>query len=218
MKSSLFVGLVAATGLMVSASAHAAVVVTVGGAAAGDGSNLVSLFAPTTYNFTTTVPVFTGDPVLITAGSVSGQNAAPFNDITNYASVGTLVTPASSVLTLPAGTIKYVGLYWGSIDTYNTIRITDSSGTTFVNAANYAVLDPANGDQGLLGSAYVNIFDSNPITSITFTSSQKAFEFDNLTLAGAVPEPSTWAMMILGFLGVGFTAYRKKRGAALRLA
>jgi PEP-CTERM motif len=26
----------------------------------------------------------------------------------------------------------------------------------------------------------------------------------------AVPEPSTWAMMILGFLGVGFVAYRRK--------
>lgn len=26
----------------------------------------------------------------------------------------------------------------------------------------------------------------------------------------AVPEPSTWAMMILGFLGVGFMAYRQK--------
>jgi hypothetical protein len=26
----------------------------------------------------------------------------------------------------------------------------------------------------------------------------------------AVPEPSTWAMMILGFLGVGFLAYRRK--------
>jgi PEP-CTERM motif len=26
----------------------------------------------------------------------------------------------------------------------------------------------------------------------------------------AVPEPSTWAMMILGFCGIGFTAYRRK--------
>jgi hypothetical protein len=26
----------------------------------------------------------------------------------------------------------------------------------------------------------------------------------------AVPEPSTWAMMILGFAGVGFMAYRRK--------
>jgi hypothetical protein len=32
----------------------------------------------------------------------------------------------------------------------------------------------------------------------------------------AVPEPSTWAMMILGFLGLGVMAYRKKSG--LRLA
>src|SRR3984957_11181737 len=29
-------------------------------------------------------------------------------------------------------------------------------------------------------------------------------------VAAAVPEPSTWAMMILGFFGLGFMAYRKK--------
>jgi outer membrane lipase/esterase len=34
----------------------------------------------------------------------------------------------------------------------------------------------------------------------------------------AVPEPSTWAMMILGFLGIGFMAYRRNQnGPALRL-
>ena len=26
----------------------------------------------------------------------------------------------------------------------------------------------------------------------------------------AIPEPSTWAMMILGFLGVGFLGYRRR--------
>jgi hypothetical protein len=34
---------------------------------------------------------------------------------------------------------------------------------------------------------------------------------------GAVPEPSAWAMMILGFAGIGFLAYRR-RSAGLRLA
>lgn len=35
----------------------------------------------------------------------------------------------------------------------------------------------------------------------------------------AVPEPSTWAMMVLGFCGLGFMAYRKKQnGASFRLA
>jgi hypothetical protein len=36
---------------------------------------------------------------------------------------------------------------------------------------------------------------------------------------GAVPERSTWAMMILGFAGVGFMAYRRKQNRSqLRLA
>jgi len=34
----------------------------------------------------------------------------------------------------------------------------------------------------------------------------------------AVPEPSTWAMMILGFAGVGFMAYRRKSKPALLAA
>jgi hypothetical protein len=37
-------------------------------------------------------------------------------------------------------------------------------------------------------------------------------------IASAVPETSTWAMMVLGFLGVGFLTYRRKQnGPALRL-
>jgi hypothetical protein len=33
----------------------------------------------------------------------------------------------------------------------------------------------------------------------------------------AVPEPSTWAMLVLGFFGIGAMAYRRKSKAALRL-
>jgi PEP-CTERM motif len=42
---------------------------------------------------------------------------------------------------------------------------------------------------------------------------------NDATLTTAVPEPSTWAMMILGFCGLGFMAYRRKQnGAALSVA
>jgi hypothetical protein len=34
----------------------------------------------------------------------------------------------------------------------------------------------------------------------------------------AVPEASTWAMMILGFLGIGFVTYRKKAKVGFRFA
>ena len=34
-----------------------------------------------------------------------------------------------------------------------------------------------------------------------------------LQIGGGVPEPSTWAMMALGFAGIGFVGYRSSRKA-----
>ena len=44
--------------------------------------------------------------------------------------------------------------------------------------------------------------------------------YSNLTgtITAAVPEPSTWAMMLLGFAGVGFMAYRQKSKLVLLTA
>ena len=52
-----------------------------------------------------------------------------------------------------------------------------------------------------------------------FTGTQQAL-FNNFTvndtvIAAPVPEASTWAMLILGFGGVGFMAYRRRNQAAL---
>jgi PEP-CTERM motif len=35
---------------------------------------------------------------------------------------------------------------------------------------------------------------------------------------GVIPEPSTWAMMVLGFIGMGFVGYRTKRGVGATTA
>jgi hypothetical protein len=37
-------------------------------------------------------------------------------------------------------------------------------------------------------------------------------------VSSAVPEPSTWAMIILGFVGLGFVAHRRKSKPALMAA
>jgi hypothetical protein len=47
---------------------------------------------------------------------------------------------------------------------------------------------------------------------VSFTSASGDF------LNASVPEPSTWAMMILGFAGVGFMAYRRKSKPTFRIA
>lgn len=50
------------------------------------------------------------------------------------------------------------------------------------------------------------LFGANAFYDVTFTA----------TAVAAVPEPSSYALMIVGFLGLGWVAYRKK--GALRLA
>jgi hypothetical protein len=35
----------------------------------------------------------------------------------------------------------------------------------------------------------------------------------NQSIAGVAPEPSTWAMMLVGFMGLGFAAHRASRRA-----
>jgi hypothetical protein len=203
----LFFGAAAALLLCSTAASASVVNVTVTG-------GQTSLFAPTTYDFTFNPfsSVTPGTNVLFT-GSNSGQNAAPFGDITQYASVGTSSTPQTAVL-MVSSPANYLGLYWGSIDTYNDILITYTDNTTAdVNSTIYNQLSPSNGDQTSAGSKYVNIFSDRNIKSIAFSSSQKAFEFDNVSIA-AVPEASTWAMMVLGFLGLGFLGYRKSARSA----
>ena len=49
------------------------------------------------------------------------------------------------------------------------------------------------------------------------TSDSYGGSLDAVSLTAAVPEPSTWAMLLIGFVGIGFMAYRRKQnGQALR--
>jgi hypothetical protein len=58
------------------------------------------------------------------------------------------------------------------------------------------------------------LFNNNGVTTL---SNDSGFPFifptgaATVTVTAAVPEPSTWAMMILGFCGLGFMAYRRKQ-------
>jgi hypothetical protein len=82
-----------------------------------------------------------------------------------------------------------------------------SNGDTFTQgstASGYAVPD------------FVGARDSTAFTSILVTTPDSVLNLNNFVYA--VPEPSTWAMMLLGFLGLGFMAYRRKASPALMAA
>jgi hypothetical protein len=68
-------------------------------------------------------------------------------------------------------------------------------------------LDP---DWLRIGTDIVGPSGGNPAPTFNFAFS--------LTGVDAVPEPSTWAMMILGFAGIGFMAYRRNSRLALMAA
>ena len=116
-----------------------------------------------------------------------------------------------------SGTQNKFGLFWGSIDSYNSIAFYSGSSATpfltlFGNNLNAVPALGFNGDQsGALTNAYVT-FTGLSFDKIVLASSSNSFEFDNISYGnvGPVPEPSTWAMMILGFAGLGFV-YRRRR-------
>jgi hypothetical protein len=52
-----------------------------------------------------------------------------------------------------------------------------------------------------------------------YINGTEAEGLDNVQLlTAAVPEPSTWAMMLLGFGGLGFMTYRRRKQAAFNIA
>jgi hypothetical protein len=131
---------------------------------------------------------------------------------------GTLESNGSVLVTAITGTvdgsmIKKVVKVDGFLGNDNLIfpTATSPAGTPLVDGQGFA-FKLANGQD-------VQVFgDDLPagIFEIEGTNSNGAAEF---TLTAAVPEPSTWAMMILGFCGLGFMAYRRKQnGAALSVA
>jgi PEP-CTERM motif len=86
---------------------------------------------------------------------------------------------------------------------------------------------------GALTDIGASITISSPTDTLTYSTSGLTFAVDNHggnqidggaftasspIVAGAVPEPSTWAMMLLGFVGLGFMAYRRKSKPALMAA
>ena len=58
--------------------------------------------------------------------------------------------------------------------------------------------------------------DAGKPISISLDSSGIQGDWDNVRLS-AVPELSTWIMLLLGFAGVGFAGYRRQAGAPFRL-
>jgi hypothetical protein len=154
----------------------------------------------------------------ILSGS-TGQAARPFGAESNWLTVPYNNLPGSATFGLGFDA-DYFGLYWGSIDAYNSIAFYNDvtlvgsfSGSDLVGAF-------ANGSQVSFNSnRFINFqFAAGAIfNKIVMTSTNWAFESDNHAVANInnnlkiadVPEPASILLMLLGMAGLGSTRRRR---------
>jgi len=146
--------------------------------------------------------------------SVLGVAAAPAGDSTPFGAAEPL---SNAVLSTNAGfQLNSLSFYLGSLDDFNTLSFFHN-GTliTSFTGDQLTVPNPANGDQtgADTNRRYFFTMDAaDGVNQVVFNTTRPAFEFDNIAAAiSSVPEPQTWAMMILGFGFIGFMLRNGRR-------
>jgi hypothetical protein len=207
--------------------ASAAPMITFGGSADGTGAERSSVAGVTTIDFNgytggihalpgtlggAHYTATAGGGGNIVTGSLPGLAAAP--SLTNTSAY--LAVPSTSqpdawgtvAIDFAGSEFNYFGMFWGSIDAYNTISFYDGS-TLLWAGSGASIADPANGCQTCPGTnRFVNFsFGEDRFDKIVLSSSGRAFETDNHAF-GTVPEPGVLALLGIGL--IGFAAGRRR--------
>lgn len=86
-------------------------------------------------------------------------------------------------------------------------------GSTVTFALADGSIDKGSVGDGYLTSDFFGVTDTVPFSSILVSTSDPVLSLNNIEFGlavSAIPESSTWAMMVLGFAGIAFMGYRRK--------
>jgi hypothetical protein len=118
------------------------------------------------------------------------------------------------------------GLEWNF--SFSLLSTQSPDAGTIYSASGIFVTQDTLTDGGFLITSLTGTINGAPMTllapdgsfndNLLFTTQPELDEFGlGFTTLGSVPEPSTWALMFLGFAGLGFAGYRRTRkGTAAR--
>lgn len=218
--------LLSATGLAGAANAAISVNANIGGAppagmdyqtfnslTAGSSSS-ASLANGLSLSFTSgDSKAVSGSTSQYAAPDLSGNNGTHFAQGNGIDATTYLTTGTGSLTLAFALPTNYIGLLWGSVDDYNTLKLYNGNTLVGTVTGNDVTHNP-NGDQGVNGTFYVNINSTLAFNRVVASSTSDAFEIDDLAFdpPAPVPEPLTLSLFGAGLAGLGMMR-RKSRKA-----
>jgi hypothetical protein len=184
------------------------------------------LFAPGTADTTGATGQYGN--VLLWGLSNGGLNALPVSPEGGYfITLSGDFQTTGLVQTLTTGLVEgrsyILSFYWGAAQQYGFNGDTQQNLTVFIGPESFTtptVTDPSHGFTGWFSETYTftdtSNFPEQPLLFLAYGSEPGSFiTLDGVSLISLpLPEPSTWAMMLLGFVGLGYAGYRRTRGAA----
>ena len=189
------IALAGATALTAGSAANATVTLGSTGQTAGSATSVTS-----TITNNTTVP---NTIAFDTANAAVGTDTSFIDFLVNYNSVGTFsVTTATN----PASTVTLLNVLTGQMVPLDTGTYGGSAGSS--TGSNYSL----NLTTNLAANTWYRFFYTANMAKVGDISGTASFD------AAAVPEPATWAMMLLGFAGIGMALRRRRNPALAQLA
>jgi hypothetical protein len=173
------------------------------------------------YTITGGAQLFTGSVDSLSAAPALPSTASVYNPSTQRDGSQYLSIQAGQTATITfAGGLTEISFYAGSFDGYNTLAFQYADGTFELPVmtgdwVTQNTIAQSNGDQqnGNSNGRLTLTFDK-AITSVTLGSTNtNAFEISDVAgiAAAGVPEPASWALMILGFGGAGAMLRTQRR-------
>jgi hypothetical protein len=225
MKKTCWAGVVALAGMALVGQAHASTMPFTFSDGIGVSGSLVITFGTATDALYSNALEITGVSGSFSDSNIGIDNATvtslvPINHATPLDPENIGVAPndfsqfavGSGLPPISMGFITYDNLFWPG----------GASPTAFNFDGSGSVLDIYGLMFGIGGGRVVDLFSNgvgngqgDAVFGVVVATSDVALD---TTVSGGIslstPEPSTWAMMVLGFVGLGFAGYRKGRKAA----
>jgi hypothetical protein len=166
----------------------------------------------------------------ISVAHVPGPSAAGINPLASFHSLGVFFNSDGNNFWYGWGQTGYESIMLTSGGDFSSIQFLVTTGyNPATSHINYQLLNDgivvATGTfsgidfnfhyAGFSGGGFDQILIQNTYVSSVFDpTSPDGIALDAISAVAAVPEPSTWAMMILGFAGVSYMTYRRRKPAA----